>query len=321
MSCLPKSDLLLPLLFGLHTILNDDDSEIRNLASQAISHVLRTSIVPQAATSAFVARLSEQYWDSQPFFSYIVKKMTGTSTDALDRQLYVKFTLKDVQSQYKEASVGDNKLFAQEKQNLWLDELEDAKVWAVAFSKIKASQFGLHSSTKPLHPILAELISWVKAAALVLSKASSNPDNSLGWATKPDVFVVMMRTIIAINTVVDYLEDHFLVAISQDPIAWGQKGTKLKDDIYEINDFLAASVARSVAHSLHPVLIQAVMKRLQPRERSIEEQGDAALRSSREEIRDVARQQFKNHLESYKPIIGDLSVKTLNFPLVSGSRS
>ncbi|KAH6712398.1 HEAT repeat protein-like protein [Leptodontidium sp. MPI-SDFR-AT-0119] len=297
---IPKSDYLIPSLFGLHSSLNDDDSDIRILASRAVSIILKKQIVPQAATLAFAGHLLNQYWDSAIFIKYVICKMTGTTTEYLDRRSKNPLKLKSVQDQYNTASVGDNNLFVQEKQNLWLDEVEEVKVWAGVFIKLRATNFGIDRTDKILHPVLSELIPWVKKSVVVLKKSSSSPDNALGWTTKPEVFSVLMRAIIAVNTVVDYLEQHFLPAIERNPQAWGSKGTDLQKDYQEIIEGLEKFVAQSSSNQLHPVLVQAFLSRV----------------SRREEVRLRFKPYF--HLDQRMEM---LKVNNLTFPLRSSSRS
>ncbi|KAH7348481.1 HEAT repeat protein-like protein [Rhexocercosporidium sp. MPI-PUGE-AT-0058] len=295
---IPRSEYLIPSLFGLHTILNDDDSDIRLLASRAISIILRKQIVPQAATPAFADHLLGYYANSVLFIKYVVCKMTGTPTEYLDKGPKNTFALQSVGDQYNEASVGNSSLFAQEKQNLWLDEVQEAKVWSGVFSKLRAPIFGINCLDKPLHPVMSELILWVKKSIIVLKKSSSSPDNSLGWTTKPEVFGVLMRTITTINTTVNYLEEHFLPAIEGHPREWSSTGTDLQKDYQEIIAGLEKFMKQSASNQLHPVLIQALMVRV----------------SKREEV----RRQFNTYFQLARRMEA-LNFSNLTFPLRAGT--
>lgn len=285
---------MIPSLIGLHSILNDDDSDIRTLGSKAISIILKEQMVPQAANADFAKHLLEHYSDSPLFVKYVVSKITGTPTENLDKGSKNALALTSVLSQYDEASVNDNKLFVEEKQNLWLDDVEEAKVWAATFAKLPGTMFGVDCPAQPLHPVLAELIIWVKGAVIILRKSSSSSDNALGWTSKPDVFSVLMRAITAINAVLDFLEQHFLPAIDRHPGKWTSTGLTMQTDFDEIISGLSKFVGQSLSNRLHPVLLET-----------------ACMRNSRRE--EVTRQfQIYHHL--VQPV-GEL--RGLKFPLGS----
>ncbi|CZS93179.1 uncharacterized protein RAG0_03575 [Rhynchosporium agropyri] len=256
---MPISDRLLPSLFGLHTTLNDDDSDVRNLASVAISVVLQRPLVPQAATAPFANYLWEEYMDSPMFVKFVVSKMTGTPTQSRGIGLPNRLILVSAQSQYNEASVSDSQLFAQEKQNLWLDEIEDLKVWASVFGKLPITQFESLAFENLLHPVIADLVRWIAESVNVLKNAASSPDNALGATTKPEVFSVLMRAIITTNTVLDYLERNFLSAVNENPELWGPTGMKLQDDYHTIISGLGEFISNASTNRLHPVLVQTLL--------------------------------------------------------------
>ncbi|KAL2064257.1 hypothetical protein VTL71DRAFT_4751 [Oculimacula yallundae] len=291
---LPNSDALLPSLFGLHSILNDDDSDIRNLASNAISVILKRQINPQAATAAFAEYLLSEYLHSPTFVKFVVCKMTATSTQNIGFISTDPLPLKPAQTQYSEASVNDNQLFAQEKQNLWLDEIENTKIWASTFGKLPQTQFETQPGQNPLHPLVADLVHWVDASAIVLKKASSSEDNALGWTTKPDVFSVLMRSIIVINAVLDLLERFILPAIDESPADWASTGDKLQNDHRGIVVNLGEFIGKASTNRLHPVLAQTLLMR-EPR---------------RQEVHD----RYKIYASSVPPM-GHLGLRSLTFPL------
>ncbi|KAH7412798.1 putative death-receptor fusion protein-domain-containing protein [Cadophora sp. MPI-SDFR-AT-0126] len=297
---IPKSEHLIPSLFALYDILNDDDSEIRKLASEAISIILNTQLVPQAATSAFANHLFGLFISSQIFIKYVVAKMTGTPTNCLGLDVEDPLLLLSVENQYFEARPVDNTLFAQEKQNLWKDEIEDAKIWATIFGKLRAPSFGLRFPERPLHPVLVELVAWVKKALTTLKKSATTNDGALGWTTKPEVFAVSMRAIHAINSVMNYLEVYFLPAIDRDPAGWSSTGTDLLNHFESIVLGVEDFVRQCLGNRVHPILVQTIMARVPQRP-------EVCQRF------EILQQRVKE--------MGQMDVNDLVFPLQNGTRS
>ena len=291
---------MIPSLFALYSVLNDDDHDIRKLASESISTILNTQLVPQAATSAFAEHLLEVFIDSQIFIKYVCAKMTGTPISSLDMGVNDSLALLSVQDQYFEANPVDKQLFAQEKQNLWLDEIADTKIWASIFGKLRATSFEIHSPRSPLHPVIRELVAWVEEAVTTLKKSATTKEGALGWTTKPEVFAVSMRAIHAINAVMDYLEEHFLPAIDGDLAGWSSTGTDLLNQYDSIIYGIEELVGRCLVNEFHPILIQTLMSR----------------QSQRPDIRnrfEVLHQRVNK--------LGQTDVNDLTFPLSNGTTS
>ncbi|PVH78131.1 hypothetical protein DL98DRAFT_258029 [Cadophora sp. DSE1049] len=297
---IPKSEYLIPSSFALYNVLNDDDTEIRKLASEAVSIILNTQLVPQAATSAFADHLLGLFINSEIFIKYVSAKMTGTPANSLDLGPRNPLVLLFVEKQYFEARPIDKKLFAQEKQNLWLDEIADAEVWATIFGKLRASSFGFHSPERPLHPVIAELVAWVQKAVTTLKKSATTNDGALGWTTKPEVFAVSMRAITAINSVMNYLEEYFLPGIDRDPAGWSSTGTDLLNRFESIVLGIEEFVHQCLGNRVHPILIQTLM--------------------ARDSRRPEVRQRFKILQQRVKEL-GQTDVNDLVFPLQNGTRS
>ncbi|KAK0121786.1 hypothetical protein ONS95_010069 [Cadophora gregata] len=296
---IPKSEYLIPSLFALHSTLNDDDVDIRKLASAAISIILNRHLVSQAATSAFAHHLFDLFLNSPIFINYVTAKMTGTPTDLLDLGCQNSVVLEPFADQYVDDQRDENKLFAEEKQNLWRDDIDDAKIWAVIFGKLRLHSFGTYTPGHPLPPIIAELVVWAKNTATTLNESASSNNAANGWTTKPEVFAVSMRAINAINTLMDYLEVHFLPAIDREPAVWSSTGPDLLDQFHAIVLGTTDFVRQCILINVHPILIQALMTRVS-------------------RVPEV-RQRFKLLQQQVKQS-GQEDVKSLMFPTPNGTR-
>lgn len=252
---IPITDRLVPSMFALYNILDDDDSEIRNLGAKAVSAILRQSLVPQAAQKALASHMLKQRGES--FLSYVVSRMTGTPTDRLDnRSSEVK--LEPTRTQLDQASQGDNKLFTEEKQNLWHDEVRDAEIWCGIFQKIPLGASGMTGFERFDQRLMASLSEWITNATKTLTE-HSRKDTALGWTSKPEVFAVVFRTIKCINACWDHTEQNILPPTGPNAAEWKQKSLQWRDDLCATIEQLEELIACYSRIGLHPVLLQTLL--------------------------------------------------------------
>lgn len=180
----PTAPLMLSLSFILHSLLNDDDDEIRDAAALATSSLLRAQHQPE--TNATVPILTSHR------LAHFLATTFSTSPDlvreASRRLVNTSIPFSD---QLRQARKEDTSLFATEKQNLYRDDTLDAVLW---------SQVLLHTSS-PLRQS-AQLAQWViDALAMLISTAEKEEDGPLGWSSKADVFTLGIEVICAAEVV------------------------------------------------------------------------------------------------------------------------
>ncbi|PBP27011.1 HEAT repeat protein [Diplocarpon rosae] len=257
---IPAASNLLPSKFALYNILNDDDSDIRSLGAKAVSVMLRKSMIPQAATKALAEHMLNQ--NAAGFPSYAVARMTGTLVDQLDNGLLI-FKLEPASTQLERASQGDNKLFTEEKQNLWIDEVQDATIWCEIFQTLPLKSFGDNGTDAFSHNLIQALLVWVTESVKLLNKIARK-DGAIGWTSKPEVFAVVLCTIKCINSFLEYTEKNILASTSRDGIRNPCKNfgnTIDSETILKIMEGLESFANAAVENDIHPVLVQTLLER------------------------------------------------------------
>ncbi|KAI9047970.1 hypothetical protein LZ554_007771 [Drepanopeziza brunnea f. sp. 'monogermtubi'] len=256
-SGIPSADGLFPSMFALYNVLEDDDSDVRCLGAKAVSVMLGKSMVPQAATNALAEHMLTQH--GKGFASYVVCRMTGTSIDRLGNGLGGA-KLEAAATQLEAASQGDNKLFTEEKQNLWADEVQDATVWCDIFRRFPLEKFGNDEANAFSNALVQNLLTWV-ADSVNLLKKSAQMDGAMGWTSKPEVFAVLFRTIKCTNTILDYLDDNVLAKEDHFHSNAEKSGITPPEALAEAIENLEKFTKIAVDSKLHPVLLQTLLER------------------------------------------------------------
>lgn len=188
------SRILLPCHLAMYDCLNDDDSEIRELAAKALSMWKSQSLIPIAAQKSLADSIIEDC-HSHPLLSWnIVSRMTGSLKIVLSEN----HNLDSPAKMFQVALNVDNTLFVEEDQNLYIDEVREVKFWGDVLDKFlfhhDVSERDDGQTTFDKAPISA-LISWTENAVQVLNTIDQQ-DGVLGWSSKPPAFSACMRTII-----------------------------------------------------------------------------------------------------------------------------
>lgn len=249
-------------MFALYNTLDDDDSDIRSLGANAVSTILGKSMVPQAATKALAEYMLGL--DIKGFPAYVACRMTGTTIDQLDIGL-VAVKLEPATAQFERASVGDNKLFTEEKQNLWIDEVQDASIWCEIFRKLPLDAFGNDTPDTPSNSFMRNLLDWATESTALLNNAVRR-DESIGWASKPEVFAFLFRTCKCINTILDYHHVYALGASDKNATLLQDLETKSVNpswsgELIKINNSFGEFLEAAVDSTLHPVLVSLLLGR------------------------------------------------------------
>lgn len=97
------------------------------------------------------------------------------------------------------AMTPDTALFAIEKQNLYVDEVEEARTWSQMLIDLKPLEL---TQRRRLQRLGDQLVTWTTDGLSVLTEtADQEIDGPLGWTSKPEVFTVGLRVILAARVV------------------------------------------------------------------------------------------------------------------------
>jgi hypothetical protein len=167
----------------VYDLLNDDDDEIRGIATTVTSAILSNggtsgpvkNIVPLLAGQRLISHLLKQYTHLPELLNQAVLRMTG-----MDRE-------PSARTSFESAAAENTALFVVEKQNLFRDPVREAILW---------SQFLKHLPDIKCFPRASaqRFAQWTKEGlALLHKKMCNHVDGVLGWTSKPDMFVFGMR--------------------------------------------------------------------------------------------------------------------------------
>ncbi|KKF95395.1 putative protein.07 [Ceratocystis platani] len=182
-------------LFALYDALNDDDDQIRELAATALSPVLSgATLVPVEAAVALSAYMQKTFAENKAFRQEVLARMTGYMPSSVDSFVAsVSNTTMEEESgaviQLKTALTPNNALFAVEEKNLFIDEIRETQRWRQVFSALAWTDDEAE---------VRMLTKWTaKGLDLLVQTARDNFDGPIGWASKPAVFAVAARILVA----------------------------------------------------------------------------------------------------------------------------
>jgi hypothetical protein len=176
--------LILALSLILHTLLNDDDDEIRTLAARTTSTLLHSQSDPN--TNHTVPLLSSHH-----LAAFLAHKFR--TSPSLVREISCRLIDPSISfaQELDSARTENTALFAQEKQNLYLDP---------ALNYVLYSRILMHSNVPA--STYRQIHTYTLAALTLLTQtAQQEKDGALGWSSKPDVFALVVRVICAAEVV------------------------------------------------------------------------------------------------------------------------
>ncbi|KAF4124146.1 hypothetical protein GMORB2_5862 [Geosmithia morbida] len=182
----------LPVLMALYDALNDDDDEVRDEAAAAVKSLIGDALTPLEASDRLVTWLTATFASSDAMRETVVARLTGArSTTTL--------AWKPASAQLDDALTVDDSLFAVEEQNLFIDEVREAKRWTSALVSMDWS-----SSSSPL--LLKKLDSWLQEGLVRLQKLLEDGYDKgygpSGWASIPQPFAVCSLVLLGSVTMV-----------------------------------------------------------------------------------------------------------------------
>ena len=249
----PRLSLDLVLL----TALSDDDDDIRRMAAKIVSRISGTSCIPEAAVQAWVKWIKKKYTtrgryeDDDLSDDLLVSVMDGIyhpRTRFPDKRTRRQW---DIAEELGLAMKEDNALFVEESQNLYIDEVQETKMWLSFFDDDPRWSMRYYSDKIIWDDMVHELHT--------MRDFVRKYDGPFGWASKPQVFGLLMKIILATQVVVKYdhghtnaIEEHYGPQyLTPDAPVW---------EIVEAADLLWAIGKRN---GMHP-LIMAELQQIYP---------------------------------------------------------
>jgi hypothetical protein len=186
-SDLDLTGIRLKAILLAYDIMNDDDDDIRDIGSSVAKNILarvhrqnpRETVVPLVASRQLAFHLSQKYRTSKQLCTEAIRRMTGS--------IVINGSLApSAQQRIDNATAENTVLFAIEKQNLYIDEINEAQLWSEVLKRLSLNVIPNSSRSS--------LSYWVQSGLLsLLRKAQSEHDGSLGWSSEPDVFILGMQ--------------------------------------------------------------------------------------------------------------------------------
>lgn len=201
---------LLGVYLALYDALIDDDEDVRDQASIIVSSLLSVScrsgdskattslsLSPVAASPRLLFFLVREYDESVCLWSEGIQRLTGAS-----RSVKILPTIEPPTLQFRpvdvllqEAMRTDNALFVEEKQNLFVDDVKEAELWAGALADLHAQPDAISKSA---------LDTWILDGVSALTvTVRNNADGPLGWTSKPETLSIGVRVIMAAKLLLD----------------------------------------------------------------------------------------------------------------------
>lgn len=193
----------------------DDDEDVRDLGAKIASQLLsrraslggtetnrHLSLSPPATRPRLMQLILDLYEKSSSLWNEAVTRLTGIST--FQGMLQNKTAaggssfICPLSVMLEIAKTPDTALFVEEKQNLYIDEVEEARFWADALSEI--------SSAESLIDMLSHTLAiWTtEGLAFLASAVADEQDGPFGWTSKPEVFTLGMRIILAAKVLISH---------------------------------------------------------------------------------------------------------------------
>ncbi|KAL7626272.1 hypothetical protein AAE478_003042 [Parahypoxylon ruwenzoriense] len=207
----------LPWLLALYDALNDDDDEVRAAAALAAAPILANQrLVSVEAGPRLLRWLLACYGVVDEFRAHVACRLAGLIPSSDPSQSAAASVLLEdwtpAEAQLAQAMRFDDSLFIVEEQNLYIDEVREAHRWRDVYlslpplsspSPSPSSSQGPNdnNSSPPSSPaIRATLSHWVLSGLRTLTRlaaAEGEEDGPPGWTSKPEVFAICARILVA----------------------------------------------------------------------------------------------------------------------------
>ncbi|KAI5238409.1 hypothetical protein E4T43_07441 [Aureobasidium subglaciale] len=186
-------DSFLAFCLAVYDLCNDDDVEIRTFSTPVATKILNArsakkhlDMVPLAANQGIAEFIAAAFGSSERAALSAVSRATenavnGSFPDSVKQSL-------------AEKNGSGPSLFAQEKQNLFIDETREAKLWSSIAARLQPTAFSFR--------LLMNLCTWViDGLDVLIAETEAKPDQPLGWSRKAEIFTLGMQILYAAELV------------------------------------------------------------------------------------------------------------------------
>jgi hypothetical protein len=183
----PSADRLLrSLCLSVYDLLNDDDEEIRIEAAESAHKILSADsansasgpTVPLVATQQLAELLTRRWPENADLFNAAVVRAFGVG----------KRGAKSVEQQLQSFEKAEYALFAEEKQNLYIDDVRETRIWAKVATHVSASAVP--------EALLSDLTKWtVDGLAGLIDNFRYSADGPLGWTSEGNAFLLGLQVV------------------------------------------------------------------------------------------------------------------------------
>ena len=193
----------------VYDLLNHDDEEIRVEAADTAAKIFSadaadpksdrsTALVPLVATQRLAELATRRWPSSSALFDAAIARAFGSIAQSVEQQL-----LSWEKAEYA--------LFAEEKQNLYIDDVRETRMWAKVAMHLTAAAVGSKA--------LAPLSSWVKDGLVALNaKFEKDADGPLGWTTDENAFLLGLRVVHAAELLLGLARQGAVLPVGQDEL-------------------------------------------------------------------------------------------------------
>lgn len=187
------------LCSAVYDLLNDDDEDIRLLAAGITARILSRAteqkdvdFEPIVASQKLLALYTSRAGKSPQALSTAISRAYGVLSDG---------PITSAANQLAALSHSDMALFAEEKQNLYIDDSQEVRVWLQVVAKLLSQQSVTPTSAAATGKV-NEFVEWMSRGLDALAeKAESHPDGALGWSTSEGVFALGLKVILGSEVV------------------------------------------------------------------------------------------------------------------------
>ncbi|KAI5235931.1 hypothetical protein E4T42_09591 [Aureobasidium subglaciale] len=191
-------DSFLAFCLAVYDLCNDDDVEIRTFSAPVATKILNArsakkhlDMVPLAANQGIAEFIAAAFGSSERAALSAISRATGNAVNG-------SFPDSIKQSLAEKNGAGPS-LFAQEKQNLFVDETQEAKLWSSIAARLQPTAFSFR--------LLMNLCTWViDGLDVLIAETGARPDQPLGWSRKAEVFTLGMQILYAAELVLKLIK-------------------------------------------------------------------------------------------------------------------
>lgn len=198
----------IPFLLALYTTLVDDDEEVRAVGAVTAAFVMSERgtksqpLVAVDAADALLAWTQDHFGQTNEFRAYIACRLVGEQLVAVDIGVQDLSAWASPETQFTEALMVDDSLFAIEEQNLFIDKVRETERWAGLFEGLEwdfdeiQQDDGTVKRLLMMDSALSALKSWTETALRCLAEQATKEDGPLGWASNPNAFALCHRVLV-----------------------------------------------------------------------------------------------------------------------------